>query len=168
MGCGKTTVGRRVAQKLGFRFIDTDQEIEFRAGMTILEIFERYGEATFRDMEAKLVQELESVNDAVIATGGGMGANPQHLASLKKHSLVICLWASPEVLYARLSQSKNRPLLQVDDPRGKIEQLLKERLPVYRQADVIMNTGLRSLDELVKQVVHQFLIVRQKNQWLSS
>lgn len=158
MGCGKTTVGRKVAQRLHYQFIDTDHLIETRLGMKIPQIFEKYGEAFFRNIEAEVVKELSVIRRAVIATGGGMGANPHHLASLKQHSLVICLWATPEVLYERLKKSSDRPLLYVSNPKARIEELLKDRMPVYRQADVIMNTGLRSIEELVRQVIHHYKI----------
>jgi len=161
MGAGKTTVGRRVAHRLRFRFIDTDRYIEEKVGLTVPEIFARYGEPEFRRLEAEVVQELATMNKVVIATGGGMGANPDHIASLKQHALVICLWATPEVLYRRLRRSKNRPLLQVPDPLSRIRELLQQRMPVYRQADVLMNTGLRSLTELVRQVLYHFRLAQQ-------
>ncbi|MCP5520665.1 MAG: shikimate kinase [Verrucomicrobiales bacterium] len=159
MGAGKSTVGQAVARQLRFEFVDTDHLIEARAGMPISEIFAQQGEAAFRQIEQQVVTELAGRHHTVIATGGGVGANAEHLASLKKHALVVCLWVSPEVVWRRVRNQTHRPLLQVPDPQARIVQLLEERTPVYRQADVLMNSGLRQLTQVVQNVVHQYRIM---------
>ena len=156
MGSGKSTVGRVVAQGLNFTFLDTDHEIEFRAGKTISLIFQEDGEPAFRDWERRVVEELAQRDKTVVATGGGLPANPANLASLKTHALVICLWASPETIYSRVKRHTHRPLLNDPDPQAKIRSLLDAREPCYRQADVLINTEQRSQHEVALQVIHQF------------
>ncbi len=156
MGCGKSTVGRQVARELRFEFVDTDQLIEDRAGMPIPEIFANEGEAAFRALEKEVIASLANETGRVIATGGGAVMNSDNFASLKTHALVVCLWASAETLHERTRHQSHRPLLQQEDPLGTIRQMLKERGPVYKQADVIINTELRPQREVAAQVRHQF------------
>jgi shikimate kinase len=156
MGVGKSSVGRQVADLLHFTFLDTDDVIEARAGKSVQAIFEQHGEPVFRDWERRIVDELTRRTKTVIATGGGLPANEANLASLKTHALVVCLWASPEKLYERVRGQSHRPLLNEPDPLAKIHQLLAAREPYYRQADVLINTGFRSVREVAVQVIHQF------------
>jgi shikimate kinase len=156
MGTGKSSVGQLAATQLHFTFLDTDHVIEARAGKTIGEIFAEQGEPAFRELERKIVGELVTRKRTVIATGGGIPANPENLASLKTHSLVVCLWASPEKIWERVRNQTHRPLLKEADPLAKIRKLLEERAPYYRQADVLLNTEMRSLKDVAQQVVHQF------------
>ncbi len=156
MGTGKSSVGQLVAAQLHFTFLDTDHVIEARAGKTISEIFAEQGEPVFREFERKIVGELASRKKTVISTGGGLPANPDNLTSLKTHSLTICLWASPEKIWERVRSQTHRPLLKDPDPLGKIRKLLEERGPFYRQADVLLNTEMRSLKDVAQQVIHQF------------
>lgn len=162
MGVGKSTVGQAVARQLGFDFVDTDQLIEQRAGMSIAEIFARHGEPGFREIERQVIESLGGREKLVIATGGGVGANPEHLACLKQHALVVCLWATPEVIWQRVRHQQHRPLLQVADPQGCIRDLLAERKPFYCRADVLMNSGLRQMRQVVQGVVHQFRLASRK------
>lgn len=156
MGTGKSSVGQLAAAQLHFTFLDTDHVIEARAGKTISEIFAEQGESAFRELERKIVGELVTRKRTVISTGGGLPANPENLASLKTHSLVVCLWASPEKIWERVRNQTHRPLLKEADPLAKIRKLLEERAPHYRQADVLLNTEMRSLKDVAQQVVHQF------------
>lgn len=156
MGTGKTTVGHMVAAQLHFDFVDTDHLIEARSGLAISEIFAQQGESAFRVLEGSVIDELARRQGTVFATGGGVGANPTHLASLKTHSLVICLWASAEVICERVQHQTHRPLLQVSAPLEHVRRLLAEREPIYRQADVLINTGSRQLREVAAQVIHQY------------
>ena len=156
MGTGKSSVGQLVAAHLHFTFLDTDHVIEARAGKSISEIFAQQGEQIFRELERKIVGELVTRKRTVISTGGGLPANPDNLASLKTHSLVVCLWASPEKIWERVRTQTHRPLLNEPDPLAKIRSLLEEREPYYRQADVLLNTELRSLKDVALQVIHQF------------
>jgi len=156
MGTGKSSVGQLVAAQLHFQFVDTDELIERRCGKSITSIFADAGEAKFREYERAVVEELNSSRKTVIATGGGLVANPENFASLKTHALVICLWASPETIWERVRHQAHRPLLQSPDPLAKIRELLAQREPYYRQADVLVNTEMRSIKEIVHQVIHQF------------
>jgi shikimate kinase len=156
MGTGKSTVGRLVADQLKFEFLDTDTLIEQRTGKKITEIFAQNGEPAFRDLEAQLVEELSGRTRTIISTGGGLPANPANLASLKTHALVICLWAAPEHIFDRVREQSHRPLLNDPDPLGKIRTLLAAREPYYKQADVLLNSDLRSAREVAQQVINQF------------
>jgi shikimate kinase len=156
MGAGKTSVGRHAAEQLHFEYLDTDELIQSRAGRTITEIFSTDGEPAFRKMESDLVVELTARTKTVIATGGGLPVNPQNLINLKKYALVVCLWASPEKIWERVKNQTHRPLLHDPDPQKKIRDLLAAREPFYKQADVLLNTELRSVREVAQQVVHQF------------
>ncbi len=144
MGTGKTSVGRLVAEQLHFDYLDTDELIVSRTGRSIAEIFKTDGEPAFRALEQKVVGELASRTKTVIATGGGLPANPANLASLKTHALVVCLWASPEKIWERVKNQTHRPLLHDPDPQKKIRELLAAREPFYKQADVLVNTDMRS------------------------
>jgi len=162
MGSGKSTVGRLAAEQLRFDFVDTDQLIESRTGVSVSDIFARHGEPVFRQFERNVVTELESMRNLVISTGGGLVLNPANVESLKSHALVICLWASPEDIWERVRGHNHRPLLLTEDPQGKIRELLAAREPFYKQADVLIHTGARSVSEVLQQVLHQFEISRHR------
>ena len=164
MGTGKSSVGRLVAEQLHFDYLDTDELIQSRTGRTIADVFEKDGEPAFRKMEQQLVSELAARRRTVIATGGGLPADPINLASLKTHALIICLWASPEKIWERVRNQSHRPLLCDPNPRLKIRELLAAREPFYRQADVLINTDLRSAREAAQQVVHQFKFAQSGRQ----
>jgi shikimate kinase len=161
MGTGKSSVGRIVADALQFEFVDTDAMIETQSGRTIPEIFAANGEAVFRQLEEQVVAQLTSREKLVISTGGGLVMNPHNLTSLKSHALVVCLWASPATIFERVRTQTHRPLLQTADPLAKIKELLDVRGPTYRQADVLIHTGLRSAREVALQVIHQFNLARK-------
>ena len=156
MGTGKSSVGRMAADALHFTYLDTDDVIEARAGISISELFEKHGEQVFRDWEKRLVEELTRRTKTVISTGGGLPANEANFVSLQSHSLIICLWASPEKIYQRVKGQTHRPLLNQADPVAKIRELLAAREPFYRRADVLVNTDFRSAREVATQVLHQF------------
>jgi len=135
MGTGKTTVGRLVAQKLGREFIDTDVIIEERHG-PIHEIFDRQGESAFRDIERALAQELGHRSGLVIATGGRMLLDPENVRVLSENGRIFCLVATPEEIYDRVTGDPSRvkrPLLEVEDPKQRIIELLGERGPDYER-----------------------------------
>lgn len=160
MGTGKSSVARLLADQLHYSFLDTDELIESRTGKSVAVIFAEDGEAAFRQLEREVVAELSSRNRCIISTGGGLGANESNLTSLKEHSLVVCLWASPDKIWERVRNQTHRPLLREADPLAKIRQLLASRERFYKQADVLLNTEVRSLREVAQQVVHQFQLVR--------
>jgi shikimate kinase len=161
MGTGKSAVGRLAAQQLHFAFLDTDELIENEVGKSISEIFAQQGEAAFRKYEQDVVKALSARRDTVIAAGGGLVAEPSNLASLKTHALVVCLWSSPETIWARVRTQTHRPLLQTPDPQAKIRELLAQRAPAYRQADVQILTDFRSPKDVAQHVLHQFHLARK-------
>lgn len=156
MGTGKSVVGQFVAEHLRFEFVDTDALVEKQAGRRISDIFRDEGEPAFRERERAVVQALAARSRTVIATGGGLVTYQDNLALLKSHALVLCLWASPEAIFERVRGHNHRPLLHDPDPLAKIRALLATREPFYRQADVLINTEFRSVQEVGLQVVHQF------------
>ena len=156
MGVGKTTVGAILAQVLGFEFLDTDKVIEQRQGRRIADIFAAEGEPFFRQLESSLCAELESATGKVIATGGGLPVNPENLASLRRHALVVCLWASPEVIHARVRTQQHRPLLHAEDPLARIRELLALRTPAYKGAHLILGVDYRSPAETARHIANAF------------
>jgi shikimate kinase len=156
MGAGKTSVGRLAAEQLRFDYLDTDEMIQSLTGRSITDIFKTDGEPAFRALERQIVGELAARSRTVISTGGGLPVNPDNLASLKTHALVVCLWASSEKIWERVKNQTHRPLLHASDPQKKIRDLLAAREPFYKQADVLVNTDIRAVREVAQQVVHQF------------
>jgi shikimate kinase/3-dehydroquinate synthase len=156
MGAGKTTVGRILAKKLGKRFIDSDHEIEARTGASIPWIFEIEGEESFRRREAEVIRELTAQQNIVLATGGGAILNADSRAYLKTRGTVIYLRASVNSIMLRTANDKNRPLLQTADPRKRIEELARQREPLYREvADVIIDTGRPNVQFMVQSILQQ-------------
>ncbi|MFO7576542.1 MAG: shikimate kinase [Pelovirga sp.] len=153
MGTGKSTLGRRLAQRLGYTFVDTDELIEERCGCTIAEIFADRGESWFRQQEEALVRDLAGRQGLVIATGGGLVMNPVNVAALQASGRIICLSATPPEILARVSRQRQvRPLLQGDDPLTAIRELLERRQPVYRQFPQLVTSG-RSIDQLIEDLL---------------
>ena len=164
MGAGKSSVGRLVADQLRLDYLDTDELIQSRTGRTINDIFAKDGEPAFRELEQQVTEELATRERTLIATGGGLPTRPANLASLKTHALVVCLWASPEKIWERVKDQTHRPLLHGPEPQQKIRDLLAAREQFYRQADVLINTDIRSVREVAQQVVHQFKLAQSKRQ----
>ncbi len=144
MGCGKSTVGRRLAAALNMQFVDMDRYIEEQTGLKVREIFERYGEAHFRALETETVRTLSAGTDYVVATGGGTLMRPENVAAFHAGGGTIYFLDVPlAALQERLKNDKRRPLLQVPDRRAVIEQLLAERRPQYlASADVVVDAGV--------------------------
>lgn len=136
MGVGKSTVGRRLAARLGLPFVDADAEIESAAGMSITEIFERFGEAHFRDGERRVIARLIDGNQKVIATGGGAFINDDTRALILKQAVAVWLNAKPEVLAERVRRRDTRPLLRGRDPRAVLTELARVRNPLYAMAPI--------------------------------
>jgi shikimate kinase len=152
-GAGKTTVARQLARRLKLRFVDADHEIEARTGVRIPLIFDIEGEKGFRDRESRVIAELATESDVVVATGGGVVLRPENRAALKRGGTVVYLHATPRLLFERTRLDPNRPLLQVADPMKKLEELFAERDPLYREvADIVINSLGGSINHLVKQV----------------
>jgi shikimate kinase len=136
MGCGKSSVGKRLGQRLGLPFVDADAEIEKAAGMTIPEIFAARGEAEFRDGERRVIARLLCGGPQVLATGGGAFMNPETRGRIVGHGMAVWLKADFDVLMQRVRKRANRPLLQTEDPEGTMRRLLVLREPVYALAPI--------------------------------
>lgn len=152
MASGKTAVGRRLARRLGYDFVDTDQLIEDRAGRSIPEIFAADGEAAFRQMERDTIAGLAPPQPAVIATGGGTFVDAENRAALHRLGPVVCLVTSPEVILERVGRSDKRPLAQGPDAAERLRKLFEARLPFYRMADVMVETDGLSVDQAAARV----------------
>lgn len=156
MGTGKSTVGRKAAQRLGMNFTDTDHEIERITGMSVKEVFKKYGETRFRSEEKAAVRRISRQDNLVIATGGGLVMDPENLVMLKEIGLLISLSAAPEVIYNRVKGKKTRPLLDTDNPLETIKGMLEKRSKVYAEAHLTIDTSVLTLDQVVEQVVSAF------------
>lgn len=150
MGSGKTTMGKALARHLDKVFVDSDEEIQKRTGVTIPHIFDVEGEAGFRQREAAAICDLVGRENMVLATGGGAVLAEQNRAMLKRNGIVVYLRASVHDLWQRTRHDRNRPLLQTEDPRAKLNELFQQRDPLYREvADVVIQSGKQSVHSLM-------------------
>ena len=153
MGAGKSSIGRRLAQRLGVAFVDADTEIERAAGRTIPEIFEAFGESAFRDGERRVIRRLlEEPVVRILATGGGayMDAETRHV--IADNAIALWLKADLDTLFERVSRRSNRPLLKTDDPKATLQNLMDRRYPVYANADIIVETWRVPIETTVENV----------------
>lgn len=153
MGAGKTCIGKRLAGKLGMRFVDADVEIESAADCSIEEIFARFGEQAFRDGERRVIQRLLEGEPQVIATGGGAFMNAETRKNTREAGISIWLKADLDTLLERVSRRNNRPLLKNGDKRETLERLMAERGPSYAEADIHIESGNDSPDLTVRKVI---------------
>ena len=163
MGTGKTTVGRAVAMRLGFQALDSDYEIERRAGRTVAQIFARDGEAEFRAMERGFIEGGHPDRGVVVACGGGLVVQPGMLERLRAKGVVICLHASPETILQRTAPARSRPLLEVENPEARIRQLYAEREATYKRAGTVILTDFRPLHDVVMHVLRAYR--REAREW---
>ena len=155
MGAGKTTVGKLLAKSLGKTFYDSDHEIERRTGVNIPLIFELEGEAGFRKREAQAIAELANLQDVILATGGGAVLLPENRQVLASRGQVIYLRASVDELCHRTRGDRNRPLLQTENPRERLQTLYQQRDPLYLEvADMVIDTGGQPVGSIVSQIEH--------------
>lgn len=156
MGCGKTTMGRALAKHLGKAFVDSDEEIQKRTGVTIPHIFDIEGEAGFRQREAAAIRDLVGRDNMVLATGGGAVLAEQSRELLQQNGIVIYLKASVHDLWQRTRRDRNRPLLQIADPHAKLTELYQQRDPLYQQvADIVVQSGKQSVHALMLHLVDE-------------
>ncbi len=155
MGTGKTEVGRILARRLGYTFLDADSIIEQEQNMSITEIFQRFGEAHFRDIESDVIKRLSEKDRVVISTGGGAVLREENMENLRRKGVIICLTASPETILKRTSNDSSRPLLQVEDPLKRIRELLEFRMPYYEKADIMVDTEGKKPVEVVEEIMKQ-------------
>ncbi len=158
MGTGKTEVSKLLAKTLGMKYISTDEVIEDRERRSINEIFKKNGEAYFRRSEKEVVKKVAQLNNFVIDAGGGVVLDKENIQDLKRNGKIVCLSASPEVILERTKRYYHRPLLNVEDPKAKIEELLKARAPFYTQADFTIDTTNLTVEAVVQEIQNKNLI----------
>ena len=169
MGAGKTTVGKMLAKHLGKTFVDSDEEIQRRTGVTIPHIFDVEGEAGFRLRETGVIQELLKQDGIVLATGGGAVLNPQNRATMQHNGIVVYLKSNVHDLWQRTRHDHNRPLLQTENPRARLQELHDQRDPLYMAtADLIVNTGKQSVQILLEKLQQQLENIKPKNSTMDS
>jgi shikimate kinase len=156
MGAGKSTIGRQLAKQFGIDFLDSDREIEVRTGADIPLIFDLEGEQGFRARERAVIDDLTKLKGVVVATGGGAILDADNRHHLSARGRVVYLHTSVDQQLRRTSRDRHRPLLQTEDPRGRLAQLMAEREPLYREiADLTVETDGRSVSAVVKEIVRR-------------
>lgn len=153
MGAGKSTIGRRLAKEIGWRFVDSDEEIEAAAGCSIADIFSMHGEAIFRDLEKRVIQRLLGEAPLVLATGGGAWMQEPVREMIKQKATSVWLRAELNVLTDRVSKRTHRPLLETGDKRSILDRLMQERYPVYALADFVVDSSDGPHDRVVERVI---------------
>lgn len=156
MGTGKTTLSRMVAVRLGFRWVDSDHEIERKMGKPIPRIFEEDGEAAFRKMEREFIESGHAATGQVVACGGGLVVQPGMVDLLKSKGVVICLHAAIETILLRTQGNKSRPLLDVEDPEKRIRDLYAAREGIYRRAGTVILVDRRPISDLLKHAMRTY------------
>ena len=164
MGTGKTSAGRRAAERLGFAYVDTDDLIEARAGKPISRIFAEEGEGHFRDLEADVLRSLAAREGHVVATGGGCVLREANWDALRRAGRVVCLTARPEVIFERVRRETHRPLLATPDPMARIVELLERRAPFYARADRTIDTSDLSVEEVADRLVELWEEARKESE----
>ena len=161
MGAGKTTIGRQLAKRLSRQFYDSDHEIEKHTGADIPLIFELEGEDGFRKRESQVLQELLSIQNIVLSTGGGAVLDTENRKLLSENTIIIYLKSSAEKLYKRIADDKRRPLLQTEDRLNKIKQILEEREPIYIS---LANEIIETQELSIKQITQKILDLIKQNE----
>lgn len=154
MGAGKSTIGRRLAAKIGWKFVDADDAIAEAAGCSIADIFSIHGEAIFRDLEVRVIKRLLSEEPCVLATGGGAWMQAPVRQAIQSSATSIWLRATLPVLLSRVEHRSHRPLLEAGDKKTIMENLMQERYPVYAQATITIDSGQSSHEKVVEAIIH--------------
>lgn len=152
MGTGKTAVGRELSNLLGWKFIDIDDEIVKAQNSSISDIFNQHGESAFRDIETEMIRKTAKTNNIIISTGGGAILRQENIDLLRKNGIIICLTARPETILNRTSKSSKRPLLNVDDPLKRIEDLMASRKSFYEKTDFMIDTETRTPLQIAEEI----------------
>ncbi|MBP1624026.1 MAG: aroK-1 [Acidobacteria bacterium] len=155
MATGKSSVGKRLAEMTGYEFLDMDEAIEADEGMTIPEIFASRGEAVFRELECRMVDQVAQRRKCVVATGGGTTVNPQNLETLRRCGILINLTADIQTILLRAGSGEDRPMLQQGDRVERIRTLLQNRAEAYGKADFAVDTSSRSIEEVAQLIVNR-------------
>jgi len=166
MGSGKTRVGMELAKLLGMDFVDSDTEIERAAGMSTVDIFEKFGEPEFRSGERKVMRRLLSEGKKVISTGGGGFIQDEIRAAVKEKAISVWLKADLDTLVERVSRTGHRPILKGGDPAAKLQELMNIRYPIYAEADITVVTDQRTPHDMARRIrdeVEKVLQARGKN-----
>lgn len=165
MGCGKSSIGRRLAARLDMPFVDTDKEIEAAAGKSIVDIFAEDGEDVFRDGERRVIARVLHTPRQVVGTGGGAYINPEIRQNIADTSTSVWLRAELDLLMERVARRPDRPLLQADNPRAIMQKLIDERYPIYQSSDIVINSKKAVHDVIVDDVIEKladYLTTRRK------
>jgi shikimate kinase len=160
MGTGKTEMGSIISKKLNMSFFDTDNLIETKMGLSINDIFKKFGESYFRQIESEVVKEISEKDFAVISCGGGTVLNPVNIYSLRKKGIIINLYASAEVIYDRIKTNSDRPLLRCEDPLNEINKLLAFRKDVYNDCDFAFNTNGLTVREAADAILNNIDMIK--------
>lgn len=156
MGAGKSAVGRYLARALHLSFVDSDDEIESRTGVDIAFIFEKEGQQGFRKREAAVIDDLSKIDGVVLATGGGAVVDPENRSRLGGRGYVVYLYTSVDEQVSRTQRGRKRPMLENDNPRGTLEELLAKRDPLYREiADLVVETDGRKVKSVANEIIEQ-------------
>jgi shikimate kinase len=158
MGTGKTAVGKKLSRLLNMELIDVDTEIEKSQKMTINDMFKKFGEPRFREIETEMIKKLSGKENIIISTGGGAVLKQENLDILREKGIIVCLLATPETILRRTSHNSNRPLLQVEDPSGKIKELLNFRKPFYEKADILIDTEAKTPIQIAEEIIEKIKV----------
>ena len=153
MGAGKSSVGKLLAEKLSYDFIDTDEYIEKQEQCAICDIFSNHGESYFRTLETNLISKLSDTYGKIISTGGGSVENPENLNNLKKTGIVVYLKATPSILFERIKADNTRPLLKNNNPLQTLENLLQKREQNYLKANFVIDTTNKSITDITDEIL---------------
>jgi shikimate kinase len=164
MASGKTSVGRRLAQRLGYSFLDTDQFIESELGCSIAQVFSIQGEDYFRNLESRIAARLHGLQNTVISTGGGLPITPGNLERLREAGTVVFIKASLEDILRRLERDVRRPKVQGGELRETVSNLLGERLPTYEQADLVVESHGKSVNRVCGEIIRHLAALRAQHE----